>query len=257
MKILVLLVCIWTSSFALALTPEAKSLFEQGTQAYLKSDYSTAKDLLSKALELDPSNPQILTNLGMVEFRLQNIPLTIGLLRKALTLSPDLDTAQRALKYVTSQHPIREIAHQKSVYESLREKLLNPMSLTNFLALSLLTFFAAGWLLILWLGKRKQAEQNEGAPPPFPWVPSLIATGFVLFTLLALAKYVDSLQIRGTIIEPQVTLQMAPGENQAPITEIYGGSEVIIRKTQDEWVQITYPGAFTGWVKTSSLLMTR
>ena len=244
-------------STSYALSSEAKSLFEQGTQAYLKADYSTAKELLNKSMQLEPTNSQILTNLGMTEFRLQNIPLAIGLLRKAITLEPGLDPARNALKFVISQHPIREIPHQTSTYESFRANLLNPMSLSSFLTLSLLTFFAAGWLLIRWMGQKRRSLEEEKAPPPFPWVSAVLSLAFVLFTLLATAKYIDSLEIRGTVIEAQVSLQMAPGENQALITEIYGGSEVIVRQIQNEWAQITYPGASSGWVKTSSLLMTR
>ena len=97
----------------------------------------------------------------------------------------------------------------------------------------------------------------EKSPPPIPVIGGFLGLVLVIFTGLASLKFYDSTILRGTIIQERVSLQTAPGENQVVILDLYGGMEVIARQVQGDWIQVTYPGSLTGWIKKSSLLMTR
>ncbi len=242
------------------LTQTAESsvdLFQQGTQSYTAKDYKKSQELYQKALELDPSNATVLTNLALTEFQLGNKPLAIGLLRKALASDPELQTAQAGLKYISEQTQIRQIPHKIQTYESIRSNLLQPVPLSAFLILSALFFLTAGWTLINFAGKRRRALLEEHALPGFPVIASLLSLGFVIFTGLLALKIYDGTVTRATIIEEKVSVQTAPGDNQVAILELFGGMEVITHEVKEDWVQVTYPGSLTGWIKKSSLLMTR
>lgn len=232
-------------------------LFKQGVQFYVAKDYLKAKEVFSASLDKDPYNATVLTNLALSEFQLGNKAHAIGLLRKALASEPDLATAKSGLKFVMSQFPVKDVPRQIETYESLRENLLQPVPLPAYLILSALCFFASGWILISYVGRRKRALEEEKSPPRLPLIGSLLALGFVIFTGLLALKIYDSTIQRGTIIEEKVALQTAPGDNQVAILEIYGGMEVIAHESQGDWIQVTYPGSLTGWIKKSSVLMTR
>lgn len=245
---------------SVALTQTAESsvdFFQQGTQSYSAKDYKKSQDLFKKALQLDPFNATVLTNLALTEFQLGNKPLAIGLLRKALASDPDLQTAQAGLKYVSEQTQIRQVPHKIESYENLRSLLLQPVPLSAYLTLSALLFLTAGWALINFFGKRRRALQAEQALPGFPVIATLLSIGFVIFTGLLGLKIYDGTVTRATIIEEKVAVQTAPGDNQVAILELFGGMEVIIHDVKEDWVQVTYPGSLTGWIKKSSLLMTR
>lgn len=231
-------------------------LFTQGTQLYLAKDYAKAQSLFTQALDKDPKNATALTNLALTEFQLGQKARAVGLLRKALFYDPHLSTAENALKFTLAQMQGKEVPHQIETYETLRAQLLQPVPLWTYLVLSALTLFAAGWVLISYGGRRKKALQEESAPPSFPVIGSILALSFVIFTALLALKIYDSSILRGTIVEEKVALQTAPGDNQVTILELYGGLEVIAHQFQGDWVQVTYPGSLTGWIKKSSLIIT-
>ncbi len=237
--------------------PGPEELFTQGTQHYLAKDYAKAKDTLTQSLEKDPHNPIVLTNLALAEFQLGNKALAVGLLRKALTFDPDLQVANAGLKFALSQMQIREVPRQIETYETIRSHLLQPIPLYAYLVLSALLFFSSGWLLLIYFGRRRRALQEEAALPTFPTVGAILSLSLVIFTGLLALKAYDSYMTRGTIIEEKVALQTAPGENQVSVIDLYGGMEVIVRSTQGDWAQVTYPGSLTGWIKKNSLLLTR
>ncbi|KHD88529.1 MAG: TPR domain-containing protein [Bdellovibrio sp. ArHS] len=244
-------------ALCLAQTGTSAELFQQGTQSYLAKDYAKAHESFSRALDQDPNNAVVLTNLALTEFQLGKKPLAVGLLRKALASDPELSTAEAGLKFVLSQLGVKEVPRQIQTYESVRAKLIQPVPLSAYLILSALTFFAAGWTLISYGGRRKKAMQEEAAAPSFPLVSTFLTLSFVIFTGLLALKVYDSTILRGTIITEKVSLQTAPGDNQVAILELFGGMEVVARQTQGDWVQVTYPGSLTGWIKKDAVLMTR
>lgn len=259
--LLVFVLFVILPSLHMAHASSSEDLFQQGTQFYIAKDYTKAQESFTQALALDPHNATILTNLALAEFQLGKKPYAIGLLRKALASEPELATALAGLKYIQGQMPIKEIPHQMETYERLRQWMLQPVPLSAYLILSIIFLFAAGWLLLSYAGRRRKALTEEKALPNFPTIASLLSLGFVIFTGLFALKFYDSQITRGTIIEEKVALQTAPGDNQVAILDLFGGMEVIVHSSkedlQKEWVQVTYPGSLTGWIKKSSLLLTR
>ncbi|RYZ80842.1 MAG: hypothetical protein EOP06_24605 [Proteobacteria bacterium] len=96
----------------------------------------------------------------------------------------------------------------------------------------------------------------EEAPPGVPWIGVLLLVGFVFCASLTLLKAYDLSIPRATIVVDKVSAQTAPGEGQTALFDLYAGFEVIVRSAEKDWIQITYPGGLTGWVKKDSLLAT-
>lgn len=231
-------------------------LFKQGTQSYSEKKFDQAQDFFSKALVKDPQNSTVLTNLALVQFQLGHKAKALAHFRKALDIEPNLQEAKAGLKFVLSQMEIKEIPHQLEFYESLRDKLLAPVSLQVYLGFTALFLFASGWTLISYLGKRRKAIGEESALPGFPILSTCFLGGLLIILSLSILKAYDSSIQRATIVEEKVSLQSAPGETQVGILDLYAGMEVIVRITDNGWTQVTYPGAITGWVKSDSLMVT-
>ncbi len=255
--LLVFSVFLMCSPFVLAQGDNPQDLFQQGTQSYLSKDYPKARDLFQSAVEKDPYNSSLLTNLALAQFQLGNKAVAVGLLRKALAYDPELPTAQQGLKFVLSQMELKEVPHQLEFSESLHKNLLQPFPTTAYLVIVALLMFASGWSLLSFMDRRKKALQQESALPSYPFIATFFSISFVLFTCLLALKIHDSNQVRGTIITEKEALQTAPGENQASVLDLYGGNEVLVLELDGDWAQVTYPGSLTGWIKKSSLLMTR
>ncbi|WP_413583127.1 tetratricopeptide repeat protein [Bdellovibrio sp. HCB288] len=247
---LVLPIIAWTQS------ADFTTLFNQGTQHYTAKEYEKSRDAFAKALELDPHNATTLTNLALAQFQLGNRPLAVGLFRKALTNDPELTQARTGLKFALTQMDVREIPHQIETYETVRKKLLAPVPTTAYLITTALFMFAAGWILVGFFGQRRRAIAEEKSLPGFPVIGSILSLGFLISLTLLSLKIYDQTILRATIISEKVSLQAAPGENQAALLDLYGGMEVIVQNENAEWSQVTFPGSITGWVKKSAILQT-
>lgn len=237
----------------------APSEFQLGVQAYQKQDFKQAVESFTKLLDESKragvsQSATLLTNLGLAHFKAGNKGFALAYLRQALSLDPGLSTAQSALVYVLSQAQVKEIPHRLETYETLREVLLEPVSALSYFFLSALFLFAGGWLVLSFLGQRRRAIQQELAAPALPVFGFVFLACFVVVTGLSILKLWDSTQPRGTIVEAKVAVQAAPGENQAVLFELFEGLEVKLRRKQDGWVQVSYPGGMTGWIPEKAVL---
>ena len=230
--------------------------FRNGLVNYQNKKFIEAQAAFLESLKNAPSDAAVLTNLGLTSYRLGQKSWAIAYFRKAISLNPSLPAAHQGLNFVLPQLEIKEIPHQIETYELIRDHLLIPASEFSYFWILAGLLFLLGWSLLGYLGQRKRAD-NENLPyPPFPWM--TVVSGFfsMIFLALGLTKIYDLQIPRGTIVEEKISAQSAPGESQLGLFDLYGGFEVTIRSHSGDWVQVTYPGALTGWIKKSSIYVT-
>lgn len=232
------------------------SLFQAGVSSYRAAKYNEAQKSFSEALKLNPESVQVLTNLGLTHYQLGKKGEAIALLRKAHFLDPSLSTPKSSLNFILPQLDVKEIPHEILFWESLREDLLVPVTLNSYLIVTALCFFAFGWLLLDFLGKRRRALKEEINPPPFPLILLIISLIFVSMISLTAMKIFDLQIPRGTIIADKVTVFSAPAQDSVALYDLYPGLEVILNQSTEKWIQVTYPGASSGWIEKSQIFQT-
>lgn len=230
--------------------------FQSGVNSYRTAKYQDAQIAFTKALELNPDSVQALTNLGLTEFQLGKKAFAVALLRKAHNLDPSFSTPKSSLAFILPQLDVKEIPHEIQIWETLRADFLVPFSLTGFLAITALCFFSLGWVSLSFFGKRKRALQSGDNPPPFPVVLGIIFILFISLATITSLKVVDQQIPRGTVIADKTTVFSAPSDQAVSLYDLFGGLEVIIHQTNNDWIQVTYPGANTGWILKSHLFQT-
>jgi hypothetical protein len=236
--------------------PNFEKAFEAGVANYQAKKYDEARLAFSQALEKDPANVQALTNLALVQFQLGKKPWAVALLRKAQALKPDFSTPKTSLEFILPQLDVKEIPHEIQMWESIRSSFIVPFTLNGYLGLTALCLFATGWLWLQYIGQRREAFRDEKSLPPFPLIPTLITVIFIGVLSLTLMKVIDQGIPRATIVNDKVTVFSAPNEQSVALFDLFGGLEVVLGQQNADWVQVTYPGALTGWVPKSSLFQT-
>lgn len=230
--------------------------FRRGTKSYQEKKFEDAILNFEKALELHPENATVLTDLGLSYYQIKKMGLSIAMFRRALFIDPSQSVAEAGLKFVSSQLEVKEIPHQIETYERLRSTVLNSVSLNGFHGLTLLFLFSSGFILLRYFGRRRKAFELEEAPPATPVIGLVILTGFLASVFFTCLKFYDTTIPRATIVAEKVSAQIAPGEDQSALFDLYEGFEVIIRNVANGWIQVSYPGGLTGWVKKDSLIST-
>ncbi len=243
-----------------ALVPVEKLSFEEyfgrGTKSYQDKKFENAIFNFEKALELHPESVTVLTDLGLSYFQIQKKGLSIAMFRRALYLDPSQTVAEAALRFVLSQLEIKEIPHQIETYERLRSSVLNAVSVNSFQLLTVLLLFTSGFIWLRHLGRRRKAFELELSPPSAPLIGWLLPIALALSFFATILKIYDLSVPRATIIADKVSAQTAPGDGQSGLFELYAGFEVIVRNASNDWIQVSYPGGLTGWVKKDSLMST-
>ncbi len=254
---------LWTCAFLLAVAApvvapatSAQDLFQTGVGAFQKTDLKLARASFQEALKSDPSNPVLLFNLATVVQKDGQLGLALALWRKALAIQPDFSAAQRAISWAEAKLDRREIPHDVEFWESLRDLALIQIPLDRYLGTTAFLFLIAGWLCFRYLGQRRRAILEDRPLPNFP--SAALASSLLLFVaaILSAAKLYDQSIMRGTITVKKIEARSSPDSAATALFDLYEGLEVIVRNRTEEWTQITYPGASTGWIPKSAVFTT-
>lgn len=230
--------------------------FKAGVALYQEKKYQEASNSFKKALEFKPKSVNTLTNLALSQFQIGEKGWAIALLRKSLTIEPSLLASQQALKFILPQLDVKDLPHDISFWDQLRTQVLIYGSVNWYFALTALLFFATGWLWIRFSGEKRRAAKEERASPQVSWILVLITLLFPVFIFLTAAKFYDHLRPRGTIVLAKISAKTAPAEQSPALFDLFAGLEVNLEATEADWVQVTYPGAMTGWIPKSAVMQT-
>ena len=234
----------------------AETLFRTGVDAYQKKDLAKARTSFTQAINASGETTLLLYNLGMVENRQGMKGLALGLWRKALATSPNFTPAKSAVEWAQSKLERPEIPHEVEIWENFRKSALVPVALDHLVFLTAFSLLAGGWLLLRHLGRRRAARLDEKPMPGFPAATAICLVAFLALGLWAIAKAFDSQTVRGTIVDKKIEARSSPNNEATPLFELYEGLEIIVRSKKEGWVQVTYPGASTGWVPEKAVFAT-
>jgi len=148
----------FTASFLLlqpSFGQETNEVVAQATQNYQKGEFQGAADLFKKALDQDPTNPSLLYNWGLSEYKLNHKGSALGAWRKALAVNPSFSRAQKAVLFAEKEIP-RPAFAEDSFWESYR-RLFRNTSMHQLLLVTGILISLTGFLLIRYLTARKQA----------------------------------------------------------------------------------------------------
>ncbi|MCK6599030.1 MAG: SH3 domain-containing protein, partial [Bdellovibrionaceae bacterium] len=65
---------------------------------------------------------------------------------------------------------------------------------------------------------------------------------------IGVAKIYEAYTPRAIVLVDNTSIKITPGQEQADLFVLNEGSEVLVGQIQNDWVQVTYPGSYTGWV---------
>ncbi len=180
--------------------------------------------------------------------------------KKALSLNSDNQFSKTLLTEVSKKFQPQQIPHQISALESLEKVVLNKVNFDSFL----IGFFVLAAISLhlgskAWILRRRTQLESESASvqkkSPLSGLMAFAAFTFcsLIFLTAAFLKWTDNSQLNAIISAEKSPVQTAAGGNQAVIYDATAGLEVDVLKVEGDFVQIRYPGAFSGWVEKKNL----
>jgi len=253
----------WTAGLLLALSlvgatakavEESSDGLQLGLAAYQKGDYSTALESFQKALQVHPGDLNLLHNLALTRFQMNDKGSALALWRKALSRDPNFEPARAGRDLVESTTNMRPWERQQSALWMRRA--LERLSFPLLIALSALLLAACGRLWAHFLAARRNALEDGTPMPALPVAASLLSIAFITFTVALVLKYKLDQTTYATILDKQVSVRSLPTDEGVALFELSSGQEVRVRARNSDWLQIQTPEGTTGWVKPSQLLIT-
>jgi tetratricopeptide (TPR) repeat protein len=232
----------------------AQVLFQEGVKNFEAKNYDSALNSFEKALNLEPNNVTLLVNKALAHFELGQKYEALAHMLKAKQIDPDFQPARQGLEFLSQQIEVKAVPHQIELYEQARNVLVKNFNL-DFLLFFVLIFLALmGAFWIRHYSQKRHAFLAGQDPEPVSNSTWICTALFFLSGFWSLFFAWDSQQTRALVKLETITLRTAPDVNSPTILQLNGGLEVRVLHHQNEWVQIQYPGSFSGWVEKNSVL---
>lgn len=250
-------ILVFIFSLFAAVNAFANESFLKGYEEYKNKNFSEAQSQFSVGLQENPNNLAILLNLSLSYYQNNQKGMALGYLLKGNKLDPSFEPINQAIDVIKSQLKTNNIPQKESDFEFFRKAVLNKISLNSILTLTALSLLFSGYIWIQYFSRRKRANDEELDAPDFPVVGVIITAVFVVFSLFGFAKLYEEMTPRAVILAENTEVKIAPGVEQTQLFLLQEGSEVLVGQVQNEWVQVTYPGSYTGWVQKEKIFVIR
>jgi tetratricopeptide (TPR) repeat protein len=198
---------------------QAASIYHNmSAAAYAKSDFLKAYVWSKKAMALDPSNEQIQTSYANYAKKVE----------------------------------IPSIPHQISGFDQVK-KSVTAVPFDIWIIVTLVVLLAAALKVLKHTVQIRKDRLNGNFKKPVWWVEYAIAAVAVVLAAGTFISYQESQIQHAVVVAEKAPVQTVPGENKPVILEAQAGLEVEVLAANDQYFQVRYPGAFTGWINRSQI----
>ncbi len=244
----------------------SQNLFQQALSLQNEKKIDDAIVIYQKILDLGLAHDSNLTqeqasavsqNISNLYFQKKESALAYVYNQKALFLDEKNSQAADFQKQNKNLYQTASIPRDISFYENLNSIGLKYFSIEIlFVTLAVLLFFVLKNFFRFFID-RKKSEIANADPEKFNFANYVLIFLFSICALLLTMKINDSVQLKVILKSATAAVQTAAGENQAVVTQAEIGTIFNVLKMSNDadfaYVQIKYPGAYSGWVKRADL----
>lgn len=230
-----------------------QQLFDQALSVQQQKNWDEALKLYQQALDQGQNHlnaPQLSTiyhNMSTVAFEKSEFLNAYVWSKKALALDPGNRMAQQAFEGYAKKFEVPSIPHQISTSQNF-QKMLEKVPVDILFGLCLVLFFATMHLFFKNILSKRKDQIDLVMTRPFAWKPLVSFTLLVVFVALCALRWNLDQKIYAIVTIEKTGIQTAAGENRTVIFEAQPGLEVEVLQISENYAQVRYPGAFSGWV---------
>jgi tetratricopeptide (TPR) repeat protein len=206
---------------------------------------------LKKSLSENPNDPHILYNLGIAEYKANNLSTALGYLRHSRNLKPFSFVIYKNLKKIESKASLI-ISPFHSSFEEFKRNLLDFIPLSFLFFTTLLLLFIVSFYFIKFSYIRQKSFDEELPPPQLKYRFVFLSFFEVILLTLLIFKFYDYYNPRATVLKEAVVLS-APSQESSTLFKLDAGEEVVLKRTNQGWTLIEQLNGMKGWIKSDSL----
>lgn len=234
--------------------PSSEDLFQKSLAAYQNKQFDEARDGFLNLIANGHASASLFHNLALTYFQLDQKPYAMAFWRKALAFDPSFRPAQVGRKMMETKFSMS--SWEKDTFSLWLRRTMEGVSFYELSWLIAFLIGGSGWIWIRYLAARKIAIEDEQPKPAFPALAAVFATLFALTLGLMGIKFQVLQTKHATVLQPKISVRSLPADDGVGLFELSGGGEVVVRRTEQDWLQVQSSDGATGWVKKSEVLVT-
>lgn len=247
-------------------TNDSSTLFQLALSLQNEKKSDEAITLYRKILDLGLSKDSTLTreqasavsqNLSILYFEKNEPALAYVYNQKALYLDERNHSASDFLKSSKLSFQTTSIPRDISMFENLNAIGLKYLSIEALVASTSIFLFFTLRNLSRFLIARKKSDLENSHIIKFNLMNYVLILFLFVFSSLLAFKIYDSMELKAIVKSAQTAVQTSAGENKPVVTQAEIGTIFKVLKFSNDadltYVQIKFPGAYSGWVKRSDL----
>ena len=234
-------------------------LFEQALAKQQNKEWDSALELYQKILDqglgqLTPAEGSVVYhNMSLVAHNKSDSMKAFIWSKKSMYLDPSNSSASESFQQFSAQVQIPQLSRQISNIENVKY-LVSKASPDILWTLSLVLFLVTIWTCLKKVLETKRSQLAGDFSKKSSHISTyLFATLFIIFLSASMISQSVQKIPKALVIAEKAAVQTAPGENKPVIFEAQAGLEVEVIANEENFVQIKYPGAFSGWVNKSQI----
>ena len=227
-----------------ALADSPAEMKTQADSAYARADYETAVKLYGELAEQNPTS-DVCYNLGCAYYRTDDIARSILWLERALQLSPSDKDILFNLEMVRTKTIDKIIPQHEFILFTYFRILTNWLSLRAWTVLALLSFILMLASLILFWASGSVTVRKATLSSA-----TVLLLVCALSNVCAMRqKSFKQTHASGIIMAPAVTVKSTPADNGNDLFVLHEGSKVEIRDSSlKEWCEVSIADGKVGWI---------
>ena len=216
--------------------------------AYVQGDYEKAVKLYGKLAEQSP-NAEVFYNLGCAYYRLDDIAHSVLWFERALKLDPSDKDILTNLEMTRTTTIDKIIPQHEFILFTYFRAMTNWFSLRTWTIIALLSFvFVLVLLLLFWASDSIFARKCA-----FSSAVLLLLVCILSNVCAVQQRNFKQTHTSGIIISPAVTVKSTPADNGNDLFVLHEGSKVeILDSSLKEWCEVSIADGKVGWIPKKS-----
>ncbi len=224
-------------------------LFKLANEKYKTGNYQEAIQIYNSILKKGIKNGYIYYNLGNAYFKNKELGKAILNYERAKIYLPDDKDVNYNLKYASLMRIDKFKKNAPNPFTVIIMFIYNMFSVnTLFVFVYLLLLVIIGFYFVKWFWKNN-ITLNNILYKIFPYTIGLFI--FFLF-LLSVKIYITETSSYAIILKKEIDVKSGPGKEYTVMFNLHEGTKVSVKKYSGNWMFISTPNGFSGWIEKSS-----
>ncbi len=249
MRILIIIFSLLLTFYQPVCAADPAELFSQAGRKYEEKDFAGALEIYRQITGQGMENGKIYYNMGNAYFKSGELGKAILAYEQALKYLPRDEDIKTNLEFARLISVEKEDTEKRLNFSVLIQRFLKYFSvnewISGFEAVYAILFLSA---IILIFSRQERIRQISTKA-----LIVMLPVWFVLGTFTGIRIYGVVYRKEAVVIEKNIKVHSGPADSYTLLFNVPEGTKILIHQRRGEWLQVTLPNGYSGWVENRSV----